>query len=242
MRDPELNSAGTAQCDEFRESFKDDSQYITHILSSPLSRCLDTARLALKDVLAKPVKIVPMPELQTLGGGPNGTGKSVSELKERYGTADELTFDEGQIAEQKPLFDWRFIREDWIFGKDGAGNDIWGAGKVEWRKNYVTGFLRGIIMAKEPKERVEILLVGNGSFFRILVGPKLYGTGTCFLENLSSHKIFVYADFVLTRSPDSWKGTNIRSFKFGARRELEEVSKEELIELRNGSTQAGGDA
>jgi broad specificity phosphatase PhoE len=109
LQDPKLTPYGEAQCDNFRKDFRDDAQYITHILSSPLSRCLDTASLALKDVLAKPIKIAPMAELQSFGGGPNGTGLSVLDLKQKYGSPEGTTqcdLEGSQIAERKPQFDW----------------------------------------------------------------------------------------------------------------------------------------
>jgi broad specificity phosphatase PhoE len=90
---------------EFLKNFKDTAPYITHILTSPLSRCLDTVIYALKDVTQRGIIVFPMAELQTLDSGPNGIGLSVSELKDRYGTTGESSpgsLEEDKIAEYKP--------------------------------------------------------------------------------------------------------------------------------------------
>jgi broad specificity phosphatase PhoE len=117
FHDPQLSPVGIGQCEKFRANFKDDSQYITHVLSSPLRRSLETARLAFKDILAKHIKIVAMPELQSCECGPNSTGHSVFELKEQHGAAEEITPASVEDGEIRPQFDWQYMREDWTEGK-----------------------------------------------------------------------------------------------------------------------------
>lgn len=63
-------------------------QSITHILSSPLSRCLESACLTFKSAIERGVKVCAVPELQSMGILPNGIGLSLEKLKEAYeGTA-----------------------------------------------------------------------------------------------------------------------------------------------------------
>jgi broad specificity phosphatase PhoE len=175
MKDPKLTNEGETECIEFLHDFQRDVPNITHILTSPLSRCLDTVKFALQDVLKKGVIVVPMAEVQTLGGGRNGTGLSVPDLRSKYKS-------NSNILQHK--IDWRFLREDWSEDKDVAGNKgKWGGFEGEWRKNYVKGFLRGIVMTKKPGERMEILVVAHGSFFRTLLGAD---DRMCSLVNLSS--------------------------------------------------------
>jgi broad specificity phosphatase PhoE len=183
FKDPKLTYKGETESIEFLDDFQKNATKITHILTSPLSRCLDTIKLALQDVLKKGVIVVPMAELQTLGGGNNATGLSVLDLRNKY---------ESNTNTLQHNIDWRFLREDWNEGKDVAGNKgKWGGEEVEWRKNYVKGFLRGIVMTKKPGERMEILVVGHGSIFRALLGV---GDRMCSLVNLSSLTSFICSE------------------------------------------------
>jgi broad specificity phosphatase PhoE len=178
IEDPGLNKKGRSECLAFLNSFKEDAPHIAHIFTSPLTRCLVTVIGALRDVLERGIMVVPMAEIQTLGWGPNATGPELHHMFFAYDNKAILkpTGLEGKV-------DWRFMRTDWNEGKGPEEIDgIWDASMVDWRKNYVMGFLRGIIMAKQ-EEKVEILVVGHSSFFKKLLG--INRDGMCLLTNLS---------------------------------------------------------
>jgi hypothetical protein len=65
-----------------------------------------------------------------------------------------------------------------------------GREEVLWRKNFVHGFLRGIILAKEPGEKIEILAVGHGSFFKKLA--VIDSEGIYFLATSSAPSIYLH--------------------------------------------------
>ena len=81
--DPKLTVKGRSQCEESAALLQPNTPYITNIISSPLSRSLDTGLLAFKDIPAEMV-IFALPELQSLGDGPNATGLSCNELREHF--------------------------------------------------------------------------------------------------------------------------------------------------------------
>jgi hypothetical protein len=143
--------------------------------------------LALRDVLDNGITATALAELETLGGGPNGTGLSVLELKEKYETTQEGT--SGGLGDRKPDFDWDHLSKDWnkaIKGKkDDDGNWKLARKEGDRRKDAVNNFIWGIFTAKE-RERVEILAVGHGSIFKHLLG--LDRTGMSSLYKLCSRK------------------------------------------------------
>ncbi len=65
--------------------------HVTHILSGPLSRALETACLTFEAVIGKGVKVWAVPELQSMGVLQNGTGMSLDELKHLYGDGSQCS-------------------------------------------------------------------------------------------------------------------------------------------------------
>ncbi|KAI9055506.1 hypothetical protein LZ554_000455 [Drepanopeziza brunnea f. sp. 'monogermtubi'] len=84
--DPKLTKRGRKQCRHLaRHSIRGYCDAVTHIFSSPLSRALTTACLTFKNATARGVRIVALPELQTMGTKPNGMGLCLRELEAKYG-------------------------------------------------------------------------------------------------------------------------------------------------------------
>ncbi|KAK8903486.1 hypothetical protein QC760_007960, partial [Botrytis cinerea] len=63
-----LSSRGERQCDELFESMRKHAGYITHIFSSPMVRCLETARKGLLEATNRGTKIQIMPALAGRNG------------------------------------------------------------------------------------------------------------------------------------------------------------------------------
>ncbi|TEY44886.1 hypothetical protein BOTCAL_0342g00100 [Botryotinia calthae] len=63
-----LSSRGERQCDELFESMRKHAGYITHIFSSPMRRCLETARKGLLEATNGGTKIQIMPALAGRNG------------------------------------------------------------------------------------------------------------------------------------------------------------------------------
>lgn len=167
-------------------------QYATHIVSSPLSRCLDTACLALSEVTARlgNFSIKALPELQTLGGGPHGTGADVDTLRLKYGDGgytDEATGEDVDFPWEKTLeiedaefeksVDLRYMTKDWNEKSqvEVEPRGKWGFNNTNWREDYVRGFLRGLSANSKEGECVEVVVVGHASFFRLLIGEAATG-------------------------------------------------------------------
>jgi len=117
IKDPKLNKKGLEQCKEAREELEPHAKYITHAICSPLSRALDTALLVL--FVSSKVRIIALPELQTLGNGPNGTGLDITDLKLKYDYAGQINENEDILrveTTQEDKFvrhvDFRFMKND----------------------------------------------------------------------------------------------------------------------------------
>ena len=73
--------------------------YATHILSAPLLRALETAYWTFEDLIKSGVKVLAIPELQSMSNGPNGTGMDLNQLKELYG---DDTHNPREFSDPKP--------------------------------------------------------------------------------------------------------------------------------------------
>ncbi|KAF5875116.1 uncharacterized protein Bfra_003569 [Botrytis fragariae] len=63
-----LSSKGERQCDELYESMRKHAGYITHVFSSPMKRCLETARKGLLEATNRGTRIQIMPALAGRNG------------------------------------------------------------------------------------------------------------------------------------------------------------------------------
>jgi hypothetical protein len=157
-------------------------QSVTHILSSPLSRCLESACLTFKSAIEEGVKVCAVPELQSMGILPNGTGLSLGRLKERYeetavrgrygnlvqnGT-NTKTFRQGgkDTRNFKGQIHFRFMCEDWNNPeekRDGTDGRYVG---IASRLGFIRGFLKGLQIGSRGRERLEVAVVTHSSLIR----------------------------------------------------------------------------
>ncbi|KAA8565138.1 hypothetical protein EYC84_010885 [Monilinia fructicola] len=63
-----ISPKGELQCEELYKDMQKHAGYITHIFSSPMKRCLITARRGLRDVISRGIQIQPMPALAGRNG------------------------------------------------------------------------------------------------------------------------------------------------------------------------------
>jgi broad specificity phosphatase PhoE len=168
ITDPKLTPTGHAQALAMGIIFESHLRTATHILSSPLSRCLESACLTFKDAIKRGAKICAVPELQSMGTGPNGTGMSLPELKERY--------EGGWYRERDTRRDFRrgvdfkFMCEDWNNPdekRDGGSGRYMG---IASRMGFVRGFLRGLVTGHRGRGRLEVVFVTHSSLINQWVG------------------------------------------------------------------------
>jgi hypothetical protein len=161
---------------------------VTHILSSPLSRCLESACLTFKSAIERGVKVCAVPELQSMGILPNGTGLSLQELRDSFeGTAgrgrfeervrewsgDEIqngrsTFRQGERDARnfKGQIDFGFMCEDWN-NPDEKRDDTDGRYVgIASRLGFIRGFLKGLQTGCRGRERLEVVVVTHSSLIR----------------------------------------------------------------------------
>jgi broad specificity phosphatase PhoE len=168
---------------------------VTHILSSPLSRCLESACLTFKSAIERGVKVCAVPELQSMGILPNGTGLSLQRLKESYeGTdvrgrfgervrewcgdeiqngTDTSTFHQGKRDMRafegrvfKGQIDFGFMREDWNNPEEKRdGTDGRYVG-IASRLGFIRGFLKGLQTGCRGRERLKVVVVTHSSLIR----------------------------------------------------------------------------
>jgi hypothetical protein len=159
---------------------------VTHILSSPLSRCLESACLTFKSAIERGVKVCAVPELQSMGILPNGTGLSLQGLKESYEgrrleervrewCGDEridgrstrsLRQGERDRKDFKGQTDFGFMCEDWNNPdekRDGTEGRYGGIGS---RLGFIRGFLKGLQTGCRGGERLEVVVVTHSSLIR----------------------------------------------------------------------------
>jgi hypothetical protein len=121
----------------------------------------ETAFLALADV-APNVDIIAMPELQGLGSGPNGTGPDLQDLIRIHG---HQLFGANTSTERKVVL--TYMKEDWNH-RWQKSRGRWNAQRTAWRKASVKAFLNHL-WVHHPGVCKEIVIVGHGSFFNLLV-------------------------------------------------------------------------
>lgn len=108
--------------------------------------------------------MIAIPELQNLDNGPNGTGKSLHQLKV-YVDSEGFARDDDHNCNIPSIDVLTFGRGDWYQKEYGT----WSAENVQHRVNYVLGFLRGVSVAAGPDEKTEVVLVTHGSFMNRLI-------------------------------------------------------------------------
>lgn len=132
---------------------------ITHIFASPLTREFVAACLAFKVAIVRGVKVIALPELQSMGAGPNGTGKTLEELESIYGDTAQGG------SEYKGCVDFRFLRLDWNDPKHKDKSTQGQYSTTDRRLAFMRGVLTGLCAGSKPGERVEVVVIGHSSVF-----------------------------------------------------------------------------
>jgi len=173
IRDPGLSPKGEQQCEEFCDAFEGQAKYINYVFASPMTRTLQTACYAFKEVI---IPVIAMPQLQNLDSGPNGSGLDRDELVNRYNGKD---LDKGKFGLPQGWVDTCLIPKDWNLKETGQ----WSADEVQGRLDHMRGFLQAIWLAHSfGKHRVEVVIVTHGSFLQ-----KLVKDGTPLLPKINAY-------------------------------------------------------
>jgi bisphosphoglycerate-dependent phosphoglycerate mutase len=170
IRDPDISEKGKRQCKKFAKSFQGQEKYINCILSSPMTRALNTACSAFRNVRdpidGSALTVIALPELQSLGADINGTGLDPDVLANRYNGVDYERDGTGQPAGRMDVT--TYVVEGWNSKDTGK----WSAEEaaVAWRVGYMKEFLRkNCGTSSRGSKQVEIAVVTHGSFLRKLV-------------------------------------------------------------------------
>jgi len=148
-----------------------------------MTRALQTACYAFREVIELTngccgIPVIAMSHLQNLDSGPNGSGLDRNELANRY---NGNNLDKGKFG---LLPDWvktNLVPEGWNLKETGK----WSADEVQWRLDFVWGFLQAIwVDTNFGEHKVEIVIVTHGSLLR-----KLVKDGSTFLP-----MIYAYTD------------------------------------------------
>jgi broad specificity phosphatase PhoE len=174
IRDPGLSPKGEQQCKDFSDAFKGQENHIDCILASPMTRVLQTACSAFKEVI-KPTKggdrhaVIAMPQLQNLDSGINGTGLDPDELADRYNGVD---WDRDRSGLPRGWVDTSFVQE----GRNVKETGKWSAEEVQWRLEYIRIFLQVIwVISGAGRCKTEVVIVTHGSLLRKLVNDRKLG-------------------------------------------------------------------
>jgi broad specificity phosphatase PhoE len=178
IRDPELSPKGFAQCLNFAKTFEDQKRYITHILSLPMTRALNTACIAFRPIIESGLTVIALPQLQSLDKGLNGIGLDYDQLNKRY---DGTHWDQLMMGKPDGWVDvTSFVPVGWNVKEKGK----WSNEEFKWRMEDFKGFLKGIwVGAGAGRKRVEVAVVTHGSFLRQLVNDGEFSARREMLEN-----------------------------------------------------------
>jgi broad specificity phosphatase PhoE len=149
-RDPSITEEAFQMCRELKDNFPNEQ--VTHIICSPLSRALNTAKTVLQPALHKvPIRL--MPELQSAGDEPWNVGRPDYELYERHGSLS---------------IDYSLLVDGWSNKKVGKYEAS--AEKVLARVQAVKEWL--IKLQRIPRDegcgRREVVVVSHSSILRLL--------------------------------------------------------------------------
>jgi len=170
--------------------------------------------LALSSVISRGVPVLALPELQNLDPGPAGRGKDPAELEQIYcanGGKEDSEF-RGKI-------NLTFMTSGW----NGKDEGKWQNEVVQWRVDYIKGFLRGL-GAGSPDIRVEVMVISHGSFLKKLIEDGLFDDG-----KMESHAEWVNVGLIVG-GPDEARFADVpvRSFGFDESGNLRELDRKEL--------------
>ncbi|KAI1461061.1 phosphoglycerate mutase-like protein [Annulohypoxylon moriforme] len=161
--DPRLTPRGLRQCLSLQNRYKniDSGDNITHIVSSPLRRAIETGT-SIAELARKGTRITLNPQFQEVNATPSSTGTAVSKLLEQYPRSN---LDAIGTAE-----DWYLKGPDTPFAPDIA--------KLETRALRARCFLLAIVrdLVKQGKQDARVVVVTHGEFAHWLTND-FVGTG-----------------------------------------------------------------
>ncbi|PMD66243.1 uncharacterized protein K444DRAFT_624739 [Hyaloscypha bicolor E] len=140
------------------------------------------------EVLSNPMRNVPsdvdlaIPELQTLGDGPNGTGRDTDALKLKCDHDGQVLNQAELILEGEMVWgdkavrcvDFQYMKKDWNDENEKDEDGKWCARRTSWRVRHIKGFVSSL-RAANGESATEIVAVGHGSFFRKSIGESRGG-------------------------------------------------------------------
>ncbi|KAI0900410.1 phosphoglycerate mutase-like protein [Annulohypoxylon nitens] len=161
--DPCLTHRGVRQCLSLQERYKeiDSGESITHIVSSPLRRTIETSAF-IAELAKEGMRIILNPQLQEVNATPSSTGTAVSKLVEQYSNPD---LDTAGLDEE-----WYKKGPDTPFAPDVE--------KLETRALRARCFLLAIVrdLTDRGKENARVVVVTHGEFAHWLTND-FVGTG-----------------------------------------------------------------
>ncbi|KAI0884772.1 phosphoglycerate mutase-like protein [Annulohypoxylon maeteangense] len=161
--DPRLTHRGLRQCLGLQKRYRkiDSGDNITHIISSPLRRAIETS-LSIAQLAKEGTGITLNPQFQEVNATPSSTGTAVSGLLEQYPNAnlDVTRMDEN----------WYLKGPDTPFAPDVE--------KLETRALRARCFLLAIVrdLVNQEKQDARVVVVAHGEFAQWLTND-FVGTG-----------------------------------------------------------------
>ncbi|KAI0831553.1 phosphoglycerate mutase-like protein [Hypoxylon sp. FL0890] len=145
--DPPITRRGRShQCKTLRRLYPFGNK-VTHIVSSPLRRAIDTALATFEPIVEDDVPIILLPELQEINATQSSTGSEKRKLQDWFD--DVPTLDMSELTE-----DWYLKGSDTPFAPNVE--------KVEARAKAARSWLR--TLARTAREDAHIVVVTHGEF------------------------------------------------------------------------------
>ncbi|KAI1411749.1 phosphoglycerate mutase-like protein [Hypoxylon sp. FL1857] len=150
FRDPPITDVGVRQCEFLREVYPYGNK-VTHIVSSPLRRTIETTLLAIKPIVKDDVKITLLPELQEVNATPSSIGTKKQRLQYLFKGVQAL--------------DMSLLINKW-YRKGSDSPYAPSVEKVEERAMMARRWLRMLarMAVKAGKEDAHIVAVTHGEF------------------------------------------------------------------------------
>ncbi|PBP25834.1 phosphoglycerate mutase [Diplocarpon rosae] len=167
MYDPCLTSRGLKQARNLNNTFTYSSK-VTHILSSPMLRTLETTWLGFKDaILDRKIKVIAIPDLREWGNGPCNTGSTMHAIFEK-------------IPELKNRLETSLVPDIWVMNSESGPkeahrpqrvmrirDELWELGKaaIEGKGGKWSGVE---LQSVKKGEDVHIVVVSHGGILKAL--------------------------------------------------------------------------
>ncbi|KAI1504039.1 histidine phosphatase superfamily [Biscogniauxia marginata] len=152
LRDPELTAQGIQQCSILCNTYP-YMQKVTHIVSSPLRRAIQTTLLCFGPVSAK---IVLLPELQETTARPSDTGSPRQRLQEEFGNRIDTSC---------------LLTDDWYL-KDASTIFASDPKKVKESARLARVWLREIVRKAGPDDHI-VVVTHSGFVGSLISGPEV---------------------------------------------------------------------